>query len=110
MSRQFYLDQAYSEIREQMFKRMNLDPGTAEVTRSLSERWAVGFNDRGHGHGDFSVVVASTTEAGTAEVVVKCPSQEVAEHIMELQNSALDEDPSDRERKESVAEYNAKSK
>ena len=48
----------------------------------IEKEWAVGFKDRGHGHGDFAVIVADTTK-----VVVKCPSHEIAEHIVEAHNT-----------------------
>ena len=47
-----------------------------------NDRWAVGFNDRGHGHGDYAVLVD-----GSQEIVVKAPSQEVAEHIVSVHNA-----------------------
>jgi len=56
------------------------------MIRFLEKRWALGFRDRGHGHGDFAVIVE-----GSDELIVKTPSQEVAEHIMTTHNSLLDE-------------------
>lgn len=29
----------------------------AEINRRLESEWAVGFHDRGHGHGDFAVIL-----------------------------------------------------
>ena len=46
--------------------------------------WVVGFNDRGHGHGDFAVL---TKKKGI--LVAKCVSHEVAGHIVELHNASL---------------------
>lgn len=50
-----------------------------EVLDELMEQdWAIGFNDRGLGHGDYAVILTDKE----SEVVVKCPSREVAEHIL----------------------------
>ena len=56
------------------------------MIRFLEKRWALGYRDRGMGHGDFAVVVE-----GSHELIVEAPSQEVAEHIMTTHNSLLDE-------------------
>ncbi len=50
----------------------------------LGKRWVVGFHDRGHGHGDFAVIVE-----GSEELIVKAPSREVAEHIATAHNALL---------------------
>ena len=51
----------------------------------LTSKWAVGFHDRGHGHGDFGVIVEQTEE-----VVVPKISEEMAEHLVEVHNRAID--------------------
>ena len=51
---------------------------TDALLKMMDTDWAVGFNDRGMGHGDYAVIVAGTDN----DVVVKCPSREVAEHIV----------------------------
>lgn len=40
--------------------------------------WIVGVSNRGHGHGDYAVIVKGPSK----EVVVKCSSREIAEHIV----------------------------
>lgn len=47
-----------------------------------NDRWVVGFKDRGHGHGDFAVLVEETEE-----LVVEAFSREVAEHIVSTHNT-----------------------
>ena len=51
----------------------------------LTSKWAVGFHDRGLGHGDFGVIVEQTDE-----VLVPKISRELAEHLVEAHNRAID--------------------
>ena len=51
---------------------------------AIDEKWAVGFRDRGLGHGDFGIVTASN------EVVVKCSDQGLAEHLVYVHNKWLE--------------------
>jgi len=50
----------------------------------LSVKWAVGFKDRGLGHGDYSAI----TEGGA--LVVECPDRAVAEHVVKIHNQQLE--------------------
>lgn len=56
-----------------------------ELFIMLDKTWALGFKDRGHGHGDFAVITLDTEE----ELVVKCSSKELAEHIIKVHNDSL---------------------
>ncbi len=49
----------------------------------LMKRWAVGYKDRGLGHGDFAIITEDDI------LVIECPSQDVAEHIVDLHNRTL---------------------
>lgn len=53
------------------------------VEEVLQNKWAVGFRDRGMGHGDYAVI-----EKDTEVVIVKCPYLEIAEHIAATHNTA----------------------
>lgn len=98
----------------------------------MNARWAVGFHDRGMGHGDFGVIAegggfkvvwecpccgtkfqdsgmedelpcpncgddlvdvedlkSDIIENPGGELIVKCPSREIADHIVELHNQGL---------------------
>jgi hypothetical protein len=50
----------------------------------LKIKWNLGFKDRGMGHGDFAVLTDK------AELVAKCLSKEIAEHIIELHSKTLE--------------------
>lgn len=50
----------------------------------LSAVWDVGYRDRGHGHGDFAVIVKKT-----GDLVVECSSHALAGHIVEVHNKSL---------------------
>ena len=50
----------------------------------LDVEWAVGYRDRGHGHGDFAVIVK-----GTEELVVEASSRGLADHLVEAHNEWL---------------------
>ena len=52
--------------------------------KMLSSVWDIGYRDRGHGHGDFAVIVKKT-----GDLVVECPNHAVAGHIVEVHNNAL---------------------
>ena len=60
---------------------LELEDGFADDFRKT--KWTIGFKDRGLGHGDFAVM------ASAQDVVVECPSREVANHIIELHNKSL---------------------
>lgn len=45
----------------------------------IKSPWSLGFKDRGLGHGDYAIMIDKM-------IVVKCPSYEVAKHILELHN------------------------
>lgn len=49
----------------------------------LKVEWTLGFKDRGLGYGDFAII---TPDRG---LVIECPDQEVADHIIELHNKSL---------------------
>ncbi len=53
-----------------------------EQEEILKDKWTLGFKDRGLGYGDYAVMMDK-------EVLVKCPSKEVAEHIIDLHNKSL---------------------
>ncbi len=55
----------------------------AKQKKILSRLWAIGYKDRGHGHGDYAVIVKSN-----GELVVECPTEAIASHIVELHNAA----------------------
>lgn len=44
--------------------------------------WSLGFKDRGHGHWDFAIMVDEV-------LIIECPSQEIAEHIIKLHNKTM---------------------
>jgi len=50
----------------------------------LKTKWTLGFKDRGLGRGDFAVVTPDQ------DLVIECPSKEVANHIIELHNKSLE--------------------
>ncbi len=50
----------------------------------ITSKWAVGFHDRGLGHGDYGVIVEQTEE-----VVVPSISKEMAEHLVEAHNRTI---------------------
>lgn len=54
----------------------------------IKSRWAIGYRDRGLGHGDYAVVVEDDGKA-PAKVVVECDSKLIAEHIIEIHNEGL---------------------
>lgn len=56
------------------------------VKKSFDEKWAVGFRDRGHGHGDFAVITKKTRI-----LLVECAYEMLAEHIVQLHNKSLTE-------------------
>lgn len=67
--------QAVQEERAEVVSAPSTVP---EVLDKIMETdWVVGYCDQGMGHGNYAVLIA-----GTGEVVVKCPSREVAEHIV----------------------------
>ncbi len=51
----------------------------------LEKIWALGFKDRGHGHGDFGVITLDSSE-----LVLECSSKELAEHIIKLHNDSIE--------------------
>ena len=91
-----------------------------KIKRRLASEWAIGFNDRGHGHGDYAVIVKQeevedplegltddeieeqyTDEEileiyrkmnPEPELVVKCPDYDTAEHIVKIHNDSLKEE------------------
>jgi hypothetical protein len=54
-----------------------------KLVEQHDEDWAVGFKDRGLGHGDFAVL----TKDGT--LIAECPTKEIAEYIVSIHNSRL---------------------
>lgn len=54
----------------------------------LELQWDIGFNDRGHGHGDYAVICLWEKRLAPF-VVVKCPCRAVAEHIVTTHNASL---------------------
>jgi hypothetical protein len=68
------------------FKGLVVDAGPyleKQIKLVLNKKWEVGYNDRGHGHGDFAVVA---TYKGKTIVIVECPHKTIAEHIVETHN------------------------
>lgn len=57
---------------------------------ALTCEWSVGFHDRGHGHGDFAVI-CDWEEGEWPIVIVRCPTKEIADHIVETHNAAIAE-------------------
>jgi hypothetical protein len=51
---------------------------------NCKKKWALGFNDRGLGHGDFGIIID-----GTSEVVVAPLDSIYARHIISLHNASL---------------------
>lgn len=51
----------------------------------LKTKWILAFRDRGLGHGDYAVTIPNQ------DLVVECPSKEVANHIVKLHNATLKE-------------------
>jgi len=52
----------------------------------INEMWAVGFHDRGLGHGDYGVVVKSSNELIFGRV-----DKELAFHLVEIHNKNVNE-------------------
>ena len=74
----------------------------------MSNKWALGFHDRGHGHGDFGVILEEPCQEwldflkdveniGNGNLkewlakpfVIKCSERDVAKHIVDLHNASL---------------------
>jgi len=67
------------ELYDEWFKKYLLQ---------LEKKWALGWKDRGLGHGDWAVIIEDAVE--TAEhLVVECKTKELAEHIINLHNQSL---------------------
>ena len=72
------------------------------MTVDLKKKWALGFNDRGMGRGDYGVIEeppedeqTDRTDAVLMEIIVPALiipqlDREVAEHIIELHNQDLE--------------------
>lgn len=59
----------------------------AELDKFLNSEWAVGYRDRGHGHGDYAIIVKYTNH-------VICEAMDgFAKHIVELHNKHLGFEP-----------------
>jgi hypothetical protein len=60
--------------------------------QQLEKPWHVGFKDRGHGHGDYAVLVTGEDPESYFSLVaeVKCGEQ-AAQHIVDLHNRSLKE-------------------
>jgi hypothetical protein len=61
----------------------------------LKQKWTLGFNDRGHGHGDYGVIVAPPEEHDPevlhfGEVIVEQLDKELADHLIKLHNQDLE--------------------
>ena len=56
----------------------------ANIKARLESEWSVGAKNRGNGHYSFAVIIKETEE-----LVVECPDQETAEHIVGLHNKGL---------------------
>ena len=54
------------------------------MSQLVNSRWAIGFHDRGHGHGDYAVLLEET-----GDLVAKVCTQELAEHLVEVHNTWL---------------------
>lgn len=84
-----------------MIKRETpLETANRRETYVLSQQWAVGFNDRGMGAGDYAAILLkddfvypeSCTEAVIGyykNFAIKCPNRAVVEHVVELHNESL---------------------
>lgn len=56
-----------------------------EVIRGiLTAKWALGFRDRGLGHGDYGVIIEASGELLLPDV-----TRDVAQHIIDLHNASL---------------------
>ena len=53
-----------------------------ELEDILNSKWEVGFKDRGHGNGDYGIMI-------NEKLIIECPSKEIAVHIIELHNESL---------------------
>lgn len=51
----------------------------------IESEWALGFNDRGMGHGDYGIIVKDTEK-----LVIGTIDRELAEHIINLHNKYLE--------------------
>lgn len=56
----------------------------AKEKRILRCKWAIGFRDRGLGHGDYGIVLARSNE-----LVLECPNRAMAEHLIEVHNASI---------------------
>jgi hypothetical protein len=72
-----------SSLTEELYWKRMLEQYSAQQLLILQTPWAVGFRDRGMGHGDYGVVTEDDA------LVCPCDSKEVAEHICELHNATL---------------------
>ena len=52
---------------------------------AIKLRWEVGFHARGMGRGDFAVI-CNWDKREHPVVIVKCPTKEIAEHIVDTHN------------------------
>ncbi len=52
--------------------------------RILKRKWALGFRDRGLGHGDFAIVLARSNE-----LVLECPNRRIAEYLVKIHNASI---------------------
>ncbi len=55
-----------------------------EWKKILKSKWAVGFKDRGHGHGDFGIIVKKGEK-----LVLECPNKMIADYLVALHNESL---------------------
>ena len=52
-----------------------------KINSVIDVEWDLGFQDKGHGHLNFAVIVKDKET-----LVVECESKEIAEHIVEIHN------------------------
>jgi len=56
----------------------------ARRANQLKQKWALAFNDRGLGHGDYGIVAQNNDE-----LIIGGLTQELALHLIELHNKSL---------------------
>ena len=55
---------------------------------AINQRWELGFHDQGMGRGDFAVI-CNWEKREFPVVIVKCPTKEIAEHIVDTHNESI---------------------
>lgn len=81
-----WLGRLWMKLREQLVKQLPFEEQeklwSQKSEKIIAAKWALGFNDRGHGNGDYGIILEESGEL----VIANC-GREVAEHIIQLHNA-----------------------